>query len=364
MVSTERFIVDQQDQQEEPLIHTHKSDSVAKRWIRRIVGYLIALACLVWIFYDVQAEQLWQNIKNINWWWVILGVFLDIISYFCQAVRWAFLLKPLGKVTWLRSTQAIYAGLFANEVLPIRFGELIRAYLVSRWLSTNFISVLPSIVVERLFDIVWMAIMAGLVIIFAPLPESIVRSMDIFGIIVLLAVVFFVYIIFHKRKRDSNQAVEKPTNFRIVKHIRSIIKRFTEGLRNISISRDFFLSFFISFLIPALQALSFWAIIVSYHIDIHIGLGMVVFLIVYLGTAIPNTPSNVGTYQFFCVLGLTFFGVEKTLATGFSIVVFILLTVPIWALGFLAISFSGATLYDLRYQVSKLITRKKIAEKS
>jgi hypothetical protein len=36
---------------------------------------------------------------------------------------------------------------------------------------------------------------------------------------------------------------------------------------------------------------------------------------------IPNAPANVGSYQFFSVLGLTLFGVDKTVAAGFSIAV-------------------------------------------
>lgn len=77
-------------------------------------------------------------------------------------------------------------------------------------------------------------------------------------------------------------------------------------------------------------------------------------LIVRLGTAIPGAPSNIGTYQFFCVVGLTLFGVDKTLATGFSVVVFFLLTLPLWALGLLAVSRSGTTLPALRDQIRKL----------
>lgn len=87
--------------------------------------------------------------------------------------------------------------------------------------------------------------------------------------------------------------------------------------------------------------------------------GIIVFLIVHIGTAIPNTPANVGTYQFFCVVGLTLFGVEKTLAAGFSLVVFIILTIPIWALGFLALSRSGTTLYEIKSQMSRFINTSK-----
>ena len=64
-------------------------------------------------------------------------------------------------------------------------------------------------------------------------------------------------------------------------------------------------------------------------------------------------PPNVGTYQFFTVVGLRLFGVDKTLATGFSIVVFVLLTLPLWVIGYFALSRSGMTLSQIKMKISK-----------
>ena len=71
----------------------------------------------------------------------------------------------------------------------------------------------------------------------------------------------------------------------------------------------------------------------------------------HFGTALPNAPANVGSYQFFTVLGLSLFGIEKTQATGFSVVVFILLTLPLWALGLAALSRTGMTLPRIRADI-------------
>jgi hypothetical protein len=56
----------------------------------------------------------------------------------------------------------------------------------------------------------------------------------------------------------------------------------------------------------------------------------------------------VGTYQFFTVLGLTQFAVDKTTATGFSVVVFLILTVPLWVIGILAFGRAGLSLHQVR----------------
>jgi hypothetical protein len=59
----------------------------------------------------------------------------------------------------------------------------------------------------------------------------------------------------------------------------------------------------------------------------------------------------VGTFQFFTVVGLLLFGVHKTEATGFSLVAFLVITLPLLGLGFLALSRSGTTLWSIREQM-------------
>jgi uncharacterized membrane protein YbhN (UPF0104 family) len=156
--------------------------------------------------------------------------------------------------------------LFTNVILPMRAGEVVRAYLVSRWLNVTVAEVVPSMVVERLFDGIWLALALGATAVFVErLPPDLLRAGDFVGVGVVAAM-----------------------------------------------------------------------------------------LIVHLGTMIPNAPANVGTYQFFAVAGLELFGVDKSVATGFSLVVFFLLTLPLWLLGSLAVSRSGMTLAGVRAQAAAL----------
>jgi hypothetical protein len=67
----------------------------------------------------------------------------------------------------------------------------------------------------------------------------------------------------------------------------------------------------------------------GYRLDLPVSAGIIVFLIVRLGTALPNAPANVGSFQFFTVFGLSLFGVNQTHAAGFSLVVFLILTAPL-----------------------------------
>ncbi len=85
----------------------------------------------------------------------------------------------------------------------------------------------------------------------------------------------------------------------------------------------------------AFQTLALWFMMLACRIKLPIGAAAIVFLVIWLGTALPNAPANVGSFQFFTVLELRLFGQDKTVAAGFSIIYFLALTIPLWILGLL-----------------------------
>ncbi|MGB8658605.1 MAG: lysylphosphatidylglycerol synthase transmembrane domain-containing protein [Candidatus Zixiibacteriota bacterium] len=332
-------------------------ETKAGQLARRFLGYAIVLVCLVWVFHDVHAERLFREIGQIQWEWILLAIFLDTFSYFAQGWRWEFLLRPTGKISPLKTTQAVYAGLFTNEIVPLRAGELVRAYLVSRWLPCDFLAVIPSMVVERLFDGIWLALGIGLTVLLVRLTGNLVQAAEILGAAVLAATGLFIYLVIRKERTIAVNPTQKPSKCRPFHLLSSLIENLAGGIRNIGVSRYLFMAFFASSLILVFQIFSFWLVMWSYGLRLSLWIGAAVLLIEHLGTTIPNAPSNLGTYQFFVVVGLTLFGVDKTTATGFSVVVFIVLTVPLWAIGLLAVGRSGMTFKEIRGEITRLMKR-------
>src|SRR4029079_19427446 len=108
--------------------------------------------------------------------------------------------------------------------------------------------------------------------------------------------------------------------------IRARLREFHEGIRRIGFTRAVEVSLAVSLVLLLAQATAFWAVVEANGVAVPIWAGVAVFLIIHVGTALPNEPANIGSYQFFCVLGLTLFGVEKTRAAGLAFVAFLVLT--------------------------------------
>jgi len=321
---------------------------------KALPGFAIAALCLIWVFHDVAIKELISSIAAINWLWVVGAVFLDILSYVFQGLRWSLLLHPIGRISTFRATQAIYAGLFVNEILPMRLGEVLRIYLISRWAPARFAVVIPSILVERFFDAIWLTLAFGITVWVVPLPKYLIHAEEILGFMALTAIILFIYLVFHKSGMRAYVSDSASHGWRPIRWISRLFDRMAGGIQDIGQSRYFYSSFGFSLLLLIGQILSYWFVMMAYGLKLSFWHGAAVFLIVHIGTIIPGAPSNVGTYQFFTVVGLTLFGIDKTLATSFSVVVFLILTLPLWIIGSLVISHLGLSLKKIRMEISAL----------
>jgi uncharacterized membrane protein YbhN (UPF0104 family) len=181
-----------------------------------------------------------------------------------------------------------------------------------------------------------------------------VHAEEVLAVLVFAATAVFVYVVMRRHPTPSRPELNDAPPKGIRRRLSRIMKSLAAGLRDIGGSRYFYESFSVSSILLVFQVLAFWLVMYGYGLQLTLWHGAAVLLIVHLGTAIPSAPSNIGTYQFFTVLGLTQFGIDKTLATGFSVVVFLILTIPLWLIGIFAFGHAGMSLRKIRTEMSLL----------
>ena len=312
-------------------------------------GYLVSIACLIFVLYDIHPNKALRDLSNVSWKWVALGIIFDVLSYMVQGVRWKLLLKPFGHVNLWRSIRAVFAGLFANMILPLRPGELLRSYMLSDSEEISFGRVLGSVGVERLIDLVVATAALGIVSLYLPLPRRLKRAATALGIIALILVGLMVAAILYLEIKLTSDP----------EHVRA--KRLTGkfmpalvGLHAMGTAPSFYPAVATSLGIPFFQIVALWCMMQAYDVGLPFVSASVVLLVINLGVSLPNAPANVGSYQFFCVLGLSMFDVDKTKAAGFSIFAFVMVTLPFLFLGFAAMFQSGMTVRSMRQQIREL----------
>jgi len=314
-----------------------------------ILGYGLATICLIWVLHDFHIVRALHDMANADWKWVLVGMAFDVVSYVVQALRWKFLLSPFGKVHVKHSVRAVFSGLFANLILPLRPGEFLRSYLLANSEGISIGRVLGSVGVERFMDLVIATASLAFVSLFVELPRRFERTADILGAVILVLVAIVVVLVFYLEVKLGGTPEPHIGRRQLPGKLMSALL----DLHAMGTAPSFYAAVFLSVLMPFCQVVALWAMMKSYGLPLSFMAAVVVLLVINLGVSLPNAPANVGSYQFFCVLGLSVFDVEKTTATGFSFFAFIALTLPFVFLGFGALLSSGLSLRSMR-EVTRL----------
>ncbi|MHB8756064.1 MAG: lysylphosphatidylglycerol synthase transmembrane domain-containing protein [Candidatus Acidiferrales bacterium] len=314
-------------------------------------GYAISVACLIWVLYDFHVKAALEQLADVSWRWVAVGIVLDVASYVVQALRWKLLLAPFGRVKMRDAVRAVFAGLFANLVFPLRPGELLRAYLVAKAEDIGVGTVVGSVFVERLIDLVVTTAGLAVMSLFVPLPARFRHAANALGIATLALLGLFIAMILYIEFRFGGDPRRMAGGRRVPGKLMSALI----GLHAMGTSPGFYPAVATSLVMPFCQVVALWALMKSYGIGLPFLGAAVVLLVINLGVSLPNAPANVGSYQFFCVLGLSIFAVvDKTTATGFSIFAFLMMNLPFFFLGFYAVIRSGLSMRSMREQMSRL----------
>src|SRR5439155_5856946 len=131
------------------------SRAAASRWRQAwLVGLVVTVGLLAWALHGVDARALIDHLRRANPWLMAATIVLATLTFPLRAIRWRLILRstsggrlPLGPL-W----HATAIGFMANNLLPVRAGELARAYAARQAVSVRFTTALASIAVERVLD--------------------------------------------------------------------------------------------------------------------------------------------------------------------------------------------------------------------
>jgi glycosyltransferase 2 family protein len=316
---------------------------------------VLSIACLVWALHDAEIGRLGQEIRELDWRWVLLGVAADILVYVCQGWRWSILLRPLAPVSLGQSVRAIYVGLFANEILPLRSGEVIRCYLQSRWAKLPFPVILSSALMERVFDGIWLITFFLIALKFTPLPGWALKFAYALALIVLL-LAGFIGVILLFRKQSEAWLLKPPGRAWKVK-----IYEIIEDVHAMGNSPTFGKAFLASLPYLALQVVPIYALLHASYALLHaygfegplLGPAAVVMLVLRLGTVVPSAPGNLGTFQLLAAQGLSLFLDDSAMAKRFSFLLWSLITLPLLLGGFVAVTLTGLRIRQVQLEAQE-----------
>src|SRR5262249_55166071 len=134
-----------------------------------------AILAAVLLYYSLRGidwRQVWILVVHAKLSFLALCALIATVALLCRAVRWRILLNAEGQISVPAVFWATAAGLFGNNFLPARGGELVRTFMISRAGSLPGAYVLATALSERLADAMVLVIVGGLVLVTLPEPAG------------------------------------------------------------------------------------------------------------------------------------------------------------------------------------------------
>ena len=309
-------------------------------WLPTVFGCAISVACLIWVLHDYPLSELKAAIDDLEWKWIAVAVVSDLVVYVVHGWRWQTLLTPVARLGFWRTVQAVYIGLFANEVLPLRVGELIRVYLLTHWNNLRLSLGFASLAVERVIDGFWLlaafTITTSLVKGVSP---KLVLAVQFLGVVLVAGTAVAILGVYRKREQDipENEGRWGAT----LRHI-------VEGLRLMGRRRTLIKTALISLLYLVVQMVSVYALLKAFKTDYSFWVAAGVLTFIRIATVIPSAPGNLGVVNVATVEALRLFDLPEVAAKTFSIILFGSLTLPLLIGGAFATALTGVNIGEIR----------------
>ncbi len=312
--------------------------------ILKFGGFLTLGLLLFWYVYQGQnIEAIRNSLKNINYFWVLMGIFVMFVSHVSRSYRWLMLIEPLGKKVKLsNSILATFVGYFVNLAIP-RMGELSRCAVLGKYEGVSSTKLFGTVVIERAIDLVMFVLCFFLAVVsqlgvFKNLYQQYAAaettegevSIKTFVLLITLGILFLLFVGFRKQIKETV----------FFQKLQQLLQDIIEGFRTIRKLKSFPNFVFHTLLIWLCYYLMMYTSfkVFDFTNDLSPLVALAVFVLGSIGMIVP-APGGLGSFHYFVIGGLLIYlpHVEESTLSAFPLLVHGVQTVFIMVCGVLSL---------------------------
>lgn len=277
-----------------------------------IGGFFLWLASREIPFDHISAYLQGADLGHLGLW---AGAFVAIyaLSHWARVYRWSFLVRPLDEaIPPMKIHRVCAVGFTAILLLPLRLGELVRPYLLSRRTDLTLSAVLGTTVVERVIDGL---LVTGLLFVTLAFYDGEHETAFATYTGMISALIFIpallVCILTFWRKEWMIQNLRRLGNLvstGITTKLLGLLDEFIEGFRGL-LKADYLGRFLgITALYWGTNIISMWVFArFGFGLDLTLWQMTTVLPILVIGIMIPAGPGMAGNFEFFMARGMALF---------------------------------------------------------
>ena len=327
-----------------------------KLWL----GLAVSALFLTLFLYRIDYSETWDALRGANYLYVVPAIAVYFGSLWFRTIRWQYLMKHLTEVSVSRLYPVTIVGYMANNILPVRLGEVVRSYYLSTRERISTTSALGTVGVDRVFD--GLTLIFFLLVIWPFLPLADILKNDagevIWSRVAGSAIVFavflgaiVVFVALAVRPGLTSFAVRTlllfvPARFKDL--ISRLAQTFIEGLGSLGSAKKLFVIFILSLPIWIMECLMYYLITLSFdQFDVSFAMAMVVTATSNLVGALPAAPGNVGTFEWAIKITLVAFSYDPETTVAYAATLHVVLWLPVVVAGILYLWLEHRSLKEL-----------------
>lgn len=314
---------------------------------------MISTLALLAAFWGVKPDRFIAALAAIRYAYLIPIVLLIVAGLLARGRAWQILLGR--RVPFRRVFQALNEGYLINSVLPLRLGELARAYLVSEGEAISPSEALAAVVIERTIDILvsFLVLLFSLSLVLAPLWAR--NLLWTAGALLLLALLALLLIA--RSPQRSRWLVARLPGA----GLRSALIRFLDGLRAL-LQQPVWMIQAVGWNLLAWFSswLQVWLLLAAAGVTAAWYVPLFTIGVVAFGAAVPSSPGALGVFELSTVAALAVFGYAPETRLGVAIIFHGLVLLVPGVLGAWALAREGRRLSELVLRVQESFRRQEI----
>ena len=288
---------------------------------------------------------------------VVPAALATLTGYLLRTFRWQRIIRPVAPLPFGGAFSVLMMGFTANNLLPARLGEVVRAYLLRRKTGARKTYGVATIILERICDGLTLILFLAFVSMLIRLPDW-GREVQTFSTLLFLAAAIAIAVVLAKESLVGRVAdlVLGRVPARLAGPVLRAIDVFISGLHALKSRRSLALVVVLSVAVWLLEATSYLLMVSAFNVSmppLQLVLASVFLLVVVnLGIMLPSAPGYVGTFQFFAVMALGAFGVPKETALAVAISSHLMQYLMVTAIGIVYFLRENVGLWNVERQAS------------
>lgn len=314
------------------------------KFLRLAVGAAIAATLLYLTVRHIQWHGAVAILANVDAWYFCAAIAALTATYCVRILRWTIMLRTFDEsIRWRTAAGPFMASFALNNLMPFRFGDIVRCFGFRRAIAVTPPRVLGTVLVERILDFVALLTIFGAVLGVAR-PQS-VQATYLTHSAIIVAVILIPCMAAILYPPVAGALIVRLRRLPFLMHIRIVHKtalfalRAIRSLKIVGMGGRTPILLGLSFTAWLLEGLCFFMVVCGLHG--HTGWLGSLFSMASgtLATLIPSTPGYVGTFDLFTKMGLTAFGEPATRAAVEALTIHAMLWLPITAVGLVYIGY-------------------------